>query len=157
MTEATEHTHTHTHTEACQILQNQCNKLISWVWILALPLAMWLQKLLSLSFFLIYKMEAIYYLSYRVIVEINEIMYEKHLEQQLPHWKAHYLLDCCCCSVAQLCLAICDPMDCSTPGFPVLHYLPEFAQTHVHWIGDAISPSPPLSLPSPPALDLSQH
>ena len=48
-------------------------------------------------------------------------------------------------------------MDCSTPGFPVLHYLPEFAQTHVHWVGDAIQPSHPLSSPSPPALSLSQH
>ena len=42
-------------------------------------------------------------------------------------------------------LNLCDPMDCSTPGFPVLHYLPEFAQTHVHWVGDAIQPSHPLS------------
>ena len=49
------------------------------------------------------------------------------------------------------------PMDCSTPGFPVLHYLLEFAQTHVHWVGDAIQPSHPLSPSSPPALNLSQH
>ena len=46
-------------------------------------------------------------------------------------------------------------MDCSTPGIPVLHYLPEFAQTHVHQVGDAIQPSHPLSSPSPPALNLS--
>ena len=63
---------------------------------------------------------------------------------------------CCCCSVAKSCLTLCDPMDCSTPGFPVLHYLPEFTQTHVHWVGDAIQPSHPLLLPSP-ALNLSQH
>ena len=43
----------------------------------------------------------------------------------------------CCCSVTKLCLILCDLMDCSTPGCPVLHYLPEFAQTHVHWIGMA--------------------
>ena len=49
------------------------------------------------------------------------------------------------------------PMDCSTPGFPVLHYLLEFAQTHVHWVTDAIQPSHPLLPPSPPALHLSQH
>ena len=61
------------------------------------------------------------------------------------------------CSIAQLCLTLCDPMDCSIPGSPVLHHLPEFAQTHVHWIGDAIRPSHPLSPPSPPALNLSQH
>ena len=48
-------------------------------------------------------------------------------------------------------------MDCSMPGFPVIHRLPEFAQTHAHWVGDAIQQSHPLSLPSPPALSLSQH
>ena len=48
-------------------------------------------------------------------------------------------------------------MDCSTPGFPVLHCLPEFAQTHVHWVSDAIQPSHPLLPPSPPVLNLSQH
>jgi len=48
-------------------------------------------------------------------------------------------------------------MNCNTPGFPVLHYLPKFAQTHVHWVSDAIQPSHPLSSPSPPALNLSQH
>ena len=42
------------------------------------------------------------------------------------------ILDCCCCSVTKLCLPFCSPMDCSTPGFSVLHYLPEFAQTHIH-------------------------
>ena len=59
--------------------------------------------------------------------------------------------------VVQSCPALCDPMDCSTPGLPVLHYLPEFAQTHVHWVGDTIQPSHPLSPPFPPALHLSQH
>ena len=47
---------------------------------------------------------------------------------------------CCCCSVAKSCLTLCHPMDCSKPGFPVLHCLPEFAQPHVHWVGDAIQP-----------------
>ena len=50
---------------------------------------------------------------------------------------------CMGCSVALSCLTLCDPMDCSTPGFPVLHHLPELAQTHVHWVGDAIQPSCP--------------
>ena len=63
----------------------------------------------------------------------------------------------CCCSAAQLHLTICDPMDCSTPGFPILHYLPEFAHTDVHWVKDAIQPSHPLLPPSPPALNLSHH
>ena len=62
-----------------------------------------------------------------------------------------------CCSVAQLCLILCGPIDCSTPGFPTLHHLPEFAQTHVHWVSDAIQPSHPLSSPSPPAFSLFQH
>ena len=60
-------------------------------------------------------------------------------------------------SVAQLCLTLCNPMDCSTPVFPVHHYLPEPTQTHVHCISDAIHPSHPLSSPSPPTFNLSQH
>ena len=50
----------------------------------------------------------------------------------------------CCWSIAHLCLTLCNPMDCSTPGLPVLHHLPELAQTHVHWVGDAIQASHPL-------------
>ena len=60
-------------------------------------------------------------------------------------------------SVAQLCPTLCDPMNCSTPGLPVHHQLPESTQTHVCRVGDAIQPSHPLSSPSPPALNLSQH
>ena len=59
-------------------------------------------------------------------------------------------------SVAQSCLTICDFMDCSMPGLPAHHQLPELAQTHVHRVGDAIQPSHPLLSPSPPALNLSQ-
>ena len=54
-------------------------------------------------------------------------------------------------SVAQSCLTLCNPMNCSTPGLPVHHQLPEFTQTHVHQVGDAIQPSHPLTSPSPPA------
>ena len=60
-------------------------------------------------------------------------------------------------SVSQLCLTLCDPMKCSTPGLPVHHYLPEFTQTHVHRVSDAVQPSHPLSCPSPPAPNPSQH
>ena len=60
-------------------------------------------------------------------------------------------------SVAQPYPTLCDPMDCSTPGLPVYHQLPEFIQTHVHWVGDAIQPSHPLSSPSPPTFNLSQN
>ena len=59
-------------------------------------------------------------------------------------------------SVDQSYPTFCNPMDWSTPGFPVYHQLPELAQTHVQWVGDAIQPSHPLSFPSPPALNLSQ-
>ena len=60
-------------------------------------------------------------------------------------------------SVSQSSLTLCDPMDCSTPGFPVNWQLPELAQTHVHPVGDAIQPSHPLSSPSPPDPNASQH
>ena len=60
-------------------------------------------------------------------------------------------------SVAQSCPTLCDPMDCSTPGFPVHHQLLELAQTHIHQVSDAIQPSHPLSSPSSPALSLSQN
>ena len=60
-------------------------------------------------------------------------------------------------SVAQSCPTLCNPMACSTPGLPVHHQLLELTQTHVHWVGDAIQPSHPLSSPSPPTLNLSQR
>ena len=60
-------------------------------------------------------------------------------------------------SVAQSCPTLCDPMDCSTPGLPVHHQLPQPTQTHVHRVSDAIQPSHPLSSPSPPAFNLAQH
>ena len=63
----------------------------------------------------------------------------------------------CCCSVAQSCPTLCDRMNCSTPGLSVPHHLQECAQVHVHCIGDAIQPSPPLMPSSPSALNLSQH
>ena len=60
-------------------------------------------------------------------------------------------------SVTQSCLTLCDPMNHSTPGLPVLHQLPESTQTHVHWVSDAIHPSHPLLSLPPPAVNLSQH
>ena len=62
-----------------------------------------------------------------------------------------------CCSVAKSSPIICDPMDCSILGFPILHYLPGFSQTHIHWVSDAIQPSHSLSPPSPSAFHLSQY
>ena len=63
----------------------------------------------------------------------------------------------CCFSLTKSCPTSCEPMDCSTPGFRVLHYFLDLAQTHVHWVDDAIQPCHALSSPSPPALNLSQN
>ena len=76
----------------------------------------------------------------------------EHYKKENVIWKYD-----CCCSVAQLCLTLCNPMDCSMPGFPVLHHLLELVQTHVRCIGDAIQPSHPLLCLSLPAFNLSQH
>ena len=67
------------------------------------------------------------------------------------------LLPCCSSTVAKLCLTFCNPMDCSMPGSSVLHYLPEFAQIHVHWISNPIQPSHPLPPPSTFTFSVSQH
>ena len=72
---------------------------------------------------------------------------------QLYHLTLHVQFS----SVTQLCPTFCDPMDCSTPGFPVLHHLLELAQIHIHWVGGVIQPSCLLSSPSPPVFYLSQH
>ena len=79
------------------------------------------------------------------------------LERLEASIKSLILRQACCCSVSKSCPTLCDPMNCSMPGFPVLHYLLEFAQTHVHWVGDALQPSHPLLLPFPLAFNLSQH
>ena len=60
-------------------------------------------------------------------------------------------------SVTQSCPTLCDPMDCSTPGLPVHYQLPQFTQSHVHWVSDVLQPSHHLSSPFPPAFNLSQH
>ena len=61
--------------------------------------------------------------------------------------KVHMVVINCCCSVAKSCLTLCNLLDCSMPGFPVLHHLPELVQTHVHWVGDAIQGSCPPFMP----------
>ena len=72
-------------------------------------------------------------------------------------WSVHRWKKSQLSSVAQSCPTLCDPMDCSRPGFPVHHQFPEFTQSHVHWVGDAIQPSHPLLSCSPPAFNLPQH
>ena len=76
---------------------------------------------------------------------------------QLNHQGSPHIASVLFSSFAQLCPTFCDPMNCSTPGLPVHHQLPQFTQTHVHRVSDAIQPSHPLSSPSPPAPNPSQH
>ena len=87
-----------------------------------------------------------YKLLFKVLkMELMAIIHSVSIDENIVH-----------CSVAKSCLTLCDPMDCSTPGFPVLHYLPEFAQTHGHGVGDAIQPSHSLSHRLTSAFNLSQ-
>ena len=76
-----------------------------------------------------------------------------HIESLLPSFFSSVQFS----SVAQSCPTFWDPMNCSAPGLPVHHQLPEFTQTHIHWVSDAIQPSHPLPSPSPPAPNPSQH
>ena len=82
--------------------------------------------------------------------KLNTPTPQKNLKGKAGKWVVHFV-------VVQLRPAFCDPMDCSMPGFPVLHSLLEFAQTHFHWLIDAIQPSHLLLPPSPLAPNLSQH
>ena len=109
-------------------------------WPFAYALAHTIPQILSVLVHLIISLTAHYYHTYCV-------------------WKDFILFTFCSCgySVAKLCLTLCDPMNCNRPGFLVLHYLLELAQTHVHWVDDVIQPSHPLSPPFPPALNLSHH
>ena len=86
-----------------------------------------------------------------------ELYLNKAVREEGKLWLRVFLRSVQFSSVAQLCPTLCDPVDCSTPGLPVHHQLLEFTQTHVHWVGDAIQPSHPLSSPSPPAFNLSKH
>ena len=90
----------------------------------------------------------------KAMTNIDSILKSRHIT--LPT-KVHLVSSVQFSSVAQSCPTLCHPMDCSTPGLSVHHQLPEFTQTHVHRVGDAIQPSHPLSFPSPPTFNLSQH
>ena len=94
-------------------------------------------------------------LSPRLLIWNREISLT--LQRLMYVWRFKTWPPRCCCSVVQSCPTLCDPMDCSTPGFSVHHHLPELTQTHVHLVGDAIQSSCPLSSSSPPTFNLSQH
>ena len=91
----------------------------------------------------------------------THLTYMKSTSWEMLGWKKHKVesrfSSVQLSSVAQLCPTLCDPMNRSTPGLPVHHHLPEFTQTHVHQVGDAIQPSHPLLSPSPPGPNPSQH
>ena len=89
-----------------------------------------------------------------LLSDLDQAVFISHFPINKWQFKFNDKMFCYCCSVAKLSLSLFDPMDCSTPGFPVLHYLLEFVQTHVHWVSDAINN---LSSPSPLALNLPQH
>ena len=104
----------------------------------------------------------------RCIINVDTMEVLRHQTQQKQTnlklspkvWGSHCNLHYYCSqfsSVAQLCLILWDPMDCSTPGLPVHHQPPELAQTHVHWVGDSIQPSHPLSSPSPPTFKYDEN
>ena len=98
-----------------------------------------------------------------LLLKTKKILLSLHLSQSLFDYQHGYMPSFCfllhsISSVQFSCSVMsCDPMNRRTPGLPVHHQLPEFTQTHVHWVGDAIQPSDPLSSPSPPALNLSHE
>ena len=90
-------------------------------------------------------------------IEIGSLVLQADSLSSEPPGKPYIGISVQFSSVAQSCPTLCDPMNHSTPGHPVHHQLPEFTQTHVHQVSDAIQPSHPLSSPSPPAPNSSQH
>ena len=92
-----------------------------------------------------------------ILGDIQHLKVAKRLSLKVLTTSEKFVTRLCCCSVPKSCPTLCDPRDCSTPGFPVLHYHPELGQTHVHPVSDDIQPSDSLSSPSPSAFNLSQH
>ena len=94
------------------------------------------------------------YNSYTIFLELYSHLHRENLTGVL---NIRFQMLTNCGSVSQSCPTLWDPMDCGIPGFPILHHLPELAQTHVHWISDGIQPPCPLLSPSPLAFNVSQH
>ena len=125
---------------------------ISWGWEQQRLVMIKSVKISTVSFwYVFYLLEALFWLLKNkqgtTILGSNKVISESSTHTCLVHFS----------SVAQSCLTLCNPMNHSTPGLPVHHQLPESTQTHVHRVDDAIQPSHPLSSPSPPAINLSQH
>ena len=122
-------------------------------WILFKLVRLWSRLLWPFTLWEFKKLETTK-LVFLIVVPGSSVLQADSLPSELP---GKHSTMCCYFSVAQSCPTLCNPMDCSMPGFPVLRHLSEFAQTHVLWVGDAIQPSHPLSSPFPPAFNLSQH
>ena len=93
------------------------------------------------------------------ILKRNISCFKPSIEENDPlgTMSVNVIFHICCCSVSQLCPTLCDPIDCSTPDFSILHHLPELAQTNACWVNEAIQTSYPLSPASLPLLNHSQH
>ena len=107
------------------------------------PLIVWITANCG-KFLMTWEYQEMWPACWEIFMQVRKQELELDMEQQFS-------------SVAQLCPTLCDPMNHSMPGLPVHHQLLESTQTHVHWVSDANQPSHPLSFPSPPALNLSQH
>ena len=99
----------------------------------------------------------IYTLPYLKQITSGDLLFDTQNPKMTDLEDAAYLVSFQFSSVTQSCPTLCDPMDCSTPGFPVHQQLPELTQSPVHQVSDAIQPSHPLLSPSPPTFNLSQH
>ena len=139
------HTHTHTHTQ--WDAQFSSVQLLSCIWLFETPWTAAHQASLSITT----SRSRPKPMSIVSVMPSNHLILGHPLLLPSMGWSVQFS------SVAQSCMTLCDPMNHSTPGLPVYHHLPEFTQTHVHWVGDAIQPSHPLSSPSPPAPNPSQH
>ena len=97
------------------------------------------------------------FVTYKCILYYSSYPWSYYILIEQPMESKHSMHSIQFSSVSQSCPTLCDLMDFSMPGLPVHHQLPEFTQTRVHWVGDAIQTSHPLSSPSPPAFNFSQH
>ena len=116
--------------------------------------------MISITFFFFFNLSFLWqYCCWFFYTWFSTVSENSFTARQMTHhlYCLNFHFSFCCCSVTQLCLTLCNPMDCSAPGFPVLHHCSDLAQTHVHWVGDAIQPSCLLSFPFPPAINLVQH
>ena len=111
--------------------------------------------IIIISYAWLFSWLVLYYMS-----ELTNCIYQTYNYVMVADWLNQWMnkwLDYCCSVANWTCLTLCNPMNCNIPGFPLLHCLLKFAQTHVHWVGDNIQLAHPPLPPSPPALNLSQH